>query len=113
MYAALSLIGILFLFAPLLEGGFGLLFFEVSSLIEVLDPSVRSSTGALTVWGLLIEGLAFSAVLLFGAMLVGLLAVGTILLVLRVFIKPDSVYLLYVYHYSMLRRIHWLSSFEY
>jgi len=70
MYAALTLIGILFLSAPLLEGGFGLLFFEVSSLIEVLDPSVRSSTGALTVPGLLIEGLAFSAVFLFGAMLV-------------------------------------------
>src|SRR5205823_2606567 len=36
MYAALNLIGILFLSAPLLDGGFSMLFFEVSSLIEEL-----------------------------------------------------------------------------
>src|SRR5437867_8916994 len=59
---ALTLIGILFLYAPLLEAGFGLLFHEVSSLVQVLDPSVQSSTGALTMWGLLIEALGFSAV---------------------------------------------------
>src|SRR3989454_5457562 len=105
VYAALSLIGILFLSAPLLEGGFGLLFFEVSSLIEVLDPSVRSSIGALTVRGLLVEALAFSAVFLFGAMLVGLLAVGTIPRVLRVFIEPDTVYPLYGFHYAVHRVI--------
>src|SRR5258705_6451098 len=52
--AALTLIGILFLIAPLLEGGLGLLFFEVSSLVEVLDPAVQSSTGVLTMQGHLI-----------------------------------------------------------
>src|SRR5205809_6793546 len=61
-YAALTFIGILFVCAPLLEGGLGLLFFEVSSLVKVLDPSVQSSTEALTVRGHLIEALAFSAV---------------------------------------------------
>src|SRR5207247_7347175 len=91
--------------APLLEGGLGLLFFEVSSLIEVLDPSVRSSIGALTVRGLLVEALGFSAVFLFGAMLVGLLAVGTIPRVLRVFIKPDTVYPLYGFHHAVHRVI--------
>jgi len=113
MYAALTLVGILFLSAPLLEGGFGLLFFEVSSLIEALDPSVRSSTGALTVWGLLIEGLAFSAVFLFGAMLVGLLAVGTIPRMLGVFIKPDTVYPLYGFHYAVHRVIARLGRLEF
>src|SRR2546428_1094088 len=113
VYAALSLIGILFLSAPLLEGGFGLLFFEVSSLIEVLDPSVRSSIGALTVRGLLVEALAFSAVFLFGAMLVGLLAVGTIPRVLRVFIKPDTVYPLYGFHYAVHRVIARLGRLEF
>src|SRR6266576_6287359 len=72
-YGALTLIRILFLWAPLLEGGLGLLFFEVTSLVEVLDPSVQSSTGALAVRGHLIEALAFSVVLFFGAVLVGLL----------------------------------------
>ena len=113
IYAALSLIGILFLSAPLLEGGLGLLFFEVSSLIEVLDPSVRSSIGALTVRGLLVEALAFSAVFIFGAMLVGLLVVGTIPRVLRVFIKPDTVYPLYGFHYAVHRVIARLGRLEF
>src|SRR3989454_8114068 len=103
--AALTLIGILFLCAPLLEGGFGLLFFEVSSLVEVLVPGVQSSTGALTVRGHLIESLAFSVVLFFGAVLVGLLAVGTVPRVLSVFIKPDMVYPLYGFHYAVHRVI--------
>jgi non-ribosomal peptide synthetase-like protein len=107
--AAISLIGILFVFAPLLELGFGLLFFEVSSLVEVLDPSVQSGTGGLTVRGHLIEALAFSAILFFGAVLVGLLAVGTVPRVLSVFIKPDTVYPLYGFHYTVHRVIAALS----
>src|SRR5256714_2639093 len=43
-YAGLALLGILFVIAPLLEGGLGLLFSEVSSLVAKLDPSVQSST---------------------------------------------------------------------
>src|SRR6266481_1455396 len=86
-YATLSLIGILFFYAPLLEAGLGLLFLGVSSWVEVLDPSVKSGAGALTVRGLVVEALAFSVVLYFGATLLGLLAVGTVPRVLRVFIK--------------------------
>ncbi len=108
-YAAVTLIGILFLFAPLLEGGFSLLFLGVSSLVEVLDPSVQSGTGALTAWGILVEALAFSVVLFFGALLVGLLAVGTIPRVLSVFIKPDMVYPLYGFRYAVHRIIAGLS----
>src|SRR6266478_1200549 len=104
-YAAVTLIGILFLFAPLLEGGFSLLFLGVSSLVEVLDPSVQSGTGAFTAWGILVEALAFSVVLFFGALLVGLLAVGTIPRVLSVFIKPDTVYPLYGFRYAVHRII--------
>src|SRR5437773_1363918 len=108
-YAAFTLIGILFLCAPLLEGGFSLLFLGVSSLVEVLDPSVQSGTGALTAWGILVEALAFSVVLFFGALLVGLLAVGTIPRVLSVFIKPDTVYPLYGFRYAVHRIIAGLS----
>src|SRR5947207_3428350 len=82
--AALTFIGILFVLAPLLEWGLGLLFGEVSKLVEALDPSVRSS-GALTVRGLLIEALIFSAVLFFGSALAGLLAAGIVPRVLNVF----------------------------
>src|SRR5437773_385439 len=104
-YAAFTLIGILFLCAPLLEGGFSLLFLGVSSLVELLDPSVKSGGGALTLWGILIEALAFSVVLFFGALLVGLLAVGTIPRVLSVFIRPDTVYPLYGFRYGVHRII--------
>jgi non-ribosomal peptide synthetase-like protein len=104
-YAAFTLIAILFLWAPLLQLGLSLLYFEVSSLIEVLDPSVQSSTGVLTMQGHLIGALAFSVVLFFGAVLVGLLAVGTVPRVLSVFIKPDTVYPLYGFHYAVHRVI--------
>jgi non-ribosomal peptide synthetase-like protein len=112
-YAALTLIGILFLYAPLLEAGLGLLFLGVSSLVEVLDPTVQSGTGALTVRGLLIEALAFSVVLFFGAVLVGLLAVGTVPRVLSVFIKPDTVYPLYGFRYAVYRVIALLSRLRF
>src|SRR5206468_4028421 len=104
-YAAFTLLAVLFLYVPLLEGGLDLLFVGVSSLIGVLDPSVQSSTGALTVRGLLIEALAFSVVLFFGAVLVGLLAVGTVPRALGVFIKPDTVYPLYGFRYTVYRLI--------
>ena len=104
-YASLSLIGILFLGAPLLEGGLSLLFLVVSSLVKVLDPSVQSSAGALSLRGLFIEALAFSVVFFFGAVLVGLLVVGAVPRLLSVFIKPDAVYPLYGFRYAVHRVI--------
>jgi non-ribosomal peptide synthetase-like protein len=103
-YAALSLIGMLFLAAPLLEGGLGLLFLAVSSLVELLDPTVQSSAG-LTVRGLLIEALAFSVVFFFGGVFAGVLAVGAVPRLLSVFIKPDTVYPLYGFRYGVQRVI--------
>jgi non-ribosomal peptide synthetase-like protein len=113
VYAARTLIGILFLWAPLLEGGFGLLFLGVSALVEMLDPSVQSSAGALTTRGLFIEALVFSVVLFFGAVLVGLLAVGTVPRILNRFIKPDTVYPLYGFHYGVHRVIARLGRMEF
>jgi non-ribosomal peptide synthetase-like protein len=55
--------------------------------------------------GLFIQALAFSAVLVFGGVLVGLLAVGILPRVLRVFIKPNTVYPLYGFHYAVHRVI--------
>src|SRR5205814_4303159 len=103
--AALTLIGTLLLYAPLLEAGLGLVFLGVSSLVEVLDTSVKSGAGALTVRGLAIEALAFSVVLFFGATLLGLLAVGTVPRVLRVSLKPGTVYPLYGFHHAVHRVI--------
>jgi non-ribosomal peptide synthetase-like protein len=111
-YAVLTLIGILFLCAPLLEGGLGLLFLAVSSLVEVLDPSVQSSAG-LTLRGLLLESLAFSLIFFFGGVLVGVLAVGIVPRVLSLFIKPDTVYPLYGFHYGVQRVISGLGRLKF
>src|SRR5207249_3313016 len=62
-YPFLTLLAVLFPYVPLLKGGLDLLFLAVSSLIEGLDPSVRSSSEALTGRGLVIEALVFSVVL--------------------------------------------------
>lgn len=100
-YAVLTLIGILFLWAPLLEAGFGLLFLAVSSLVKLVDPSLQSSVGISAGRGILIQALAFSVVLFFGAVFVGLLVVGIVPRALSVFIKPDMVYPLYGFHYAV------------
>jgi non-ribosomal peptide synthetase-like protein len=112
-YAAITLLAILFLWAPLLEGGLGLLLLGVSALVEVLDPSVQSGTGALTMRGLFIEALVFSIVLFFGAVLVGLLVVGTVPRMLSLFIKPDTIYPLYGFHYGVHRVIARLGRMEF
>jgi non-ribosomal peptide synthetase-like protein len=109
---ALSLMGILLVLAPLLEWGLNLLFVQVSSLVQALDPRVLSA-GALTMPGLAIEALAFSVVLFFGAVLVGLLAVGTVPRVLRGLVKPDTVYPLYGFRYTVYRIIAALSRLRF
>ncbi|HKA58096.1 MAG TPA: Pls/PosA family non-ribosomal peptide synthetase [Gemmatimonadales bacterium] len=103
--AAFTVIGILFVLAPLLEWGLSLLFAGVSSLVELLVPSVQSSAGVLTGRGLVIEALAFSVVLFYGGVLVGLLAVGLVPRALSGFIKPDTVYPLYGFRYTAYRVI--------
>ncbi len=104
-YAVLMLLGIVFLWAPLLEGGLGLLFAVVGSLVQVLDPGVSSSAGALTVRGLLLDALAFSVVLFVGALCVQILAVGIVSRVLSAFLEPDKVYPLYGFHHSLHRAV--------
>jgi non-ribosomal peptide synthetase-like protein len=111
--AAITLIGVVFVWAPLLELGVGVLLAEVSSLVQALDPSVQSSAGVWTARGLLIQALAFSAVLFFGTALVGLVAVGTVPRLLRRFIKPDTVYPLYGFHHTVHRVIGGLSRMKF
>jgi non-ribosomal peptide synthetase-like protein len=113
VHAALALIGILFLWAPLLEAGLGLLFLGVSALVAMLDPSVQSSAGALTIRGLLIQALVFSVVLFFGGVVLGLLALGPVLRMLSLFIKPDTVYPLYGFRYGVHRVMARLGRLEF
>ena len=111
--AAITLLGIVFVWAPLLELGFGVLLAEVSSLVLALDPNVQSSAGVWSARGIVIQALALSAIFFFGAALVGLLAVGTIPRLLRAFIKPDTVYPLYGFHHTVHRVIGGLSRMKF
>ncbi|HEX6810011.1 MAG TPA: Pls/PosA family non-ribosomal peptide synthetase [Planctomycetota bacterium] len=103
-YSAFVLLGILLVWAPVVEGGITLLFLGVSALAEALDPSLVSA-GALTLRGLFIEALVFSVVLYFGAVLLGLVAMGTVPRILSRFLEPDRVYPLYGFHYGVHRAI--------
>jgi len=111
--AAITLIGIVFVWAPLLELGVGVLFAEVSSLVRAWAPSAQTSAGVVTARGLLIEAMAFSAVLFFGGAILGLLAVATVPRLLRRFIKPDTVYPLYGFHHAVHRVIAALSRVKF
>src|SRR2546421_301844 len=62
-FSVLTLLGVLLLYLPLLDGGLSLLVGVVPSLGKVLDPSVDASTGAMTLRGLFIEALVLSLVL--------------------------------------------------
>ncbi len=86
----LTLLVILFIYVPLLEGGLDLLSVWVSSRVET---------------GLVIRALAISFVLFFGVMLLGLLAIGIVPRALGRFLKPDTVYPLYGFRYSVYRLI--------
>ena len=96
-YSAFTVLGILFVYMPLLLGGLELLFVAVSSLVQ----------------GLFIQAAVFSVVLFFGAVLVGLLAIGIVPRVLSLFLKPDTVYPLYGFHYEVHRMIVWLGRSEF
>ncbi len=86
----LTLLVILFIYVPLLEGGLDMLSVWVSARV---------------VTGLVIRALAISFVLFFGLVLLGLLAIGIVPRVLSAFIKPDTVYPLYGFRYSVYRII--------
>ncbi len=94
----LTLLAILFIYVPLLEGGLDLLSVWVSARVET---------------GLVIRALAISFVLFFGLVLLGLLAIGIVPRTLSAFIKPDTVYPLYGFRYSVYRIIGGLSRMRF
>ncbi|PYP07283.1 MAG: peptide synthetase, partial [Gemmatimonadetes bacterium] len=95
---ALTLLVILFIYVPLLEGGLDMLSVWVSARVET---------------GLVIRALAISFVLFFGLVLLGLLAIGIVPRVLSSVLKPDTVYPLYGFRYSMYRIIGGLSRMRF
>src|SRR3989454_115624 len=94
----LTLLVILFVYVPLLEGGLDMLSVWVSSRVET---------------GLVIRALAISFVLFFGAVLFGLLAIGIVPRALNALLKPDTVYPLFGFRFTAYRIIGGLSRMRF
>ena len=104
-YTVQHLLAVLLLWVPLVVGGVDILLTEVPQL-----TSLGSASLAFTSWTFYRDALAASLVLFFGLALVGLLVEVTVPRVLNLFIKPDKVYRLYGFHYSVHRAIAWMTN---
>ena len=99
VFATVQLVNLLLLGAPLAFVIAVLALPKVPQLAALMDPEPAPSTIYLD------DGLVISTVLFFGAVLVGLVFVGTVPRVLNLFITPDKVYPLYGFHYWVHRAI--------
>ena len=90
-FSAVTLLCVLFLYLPLLQGGTFALLTAVPRLGTVLKPS----DAAITTLALYRDAVFISLVLFFGAVLLGLVFVATVPRLLNVFIKPSAVYPLF------------------
>ncbi|WP_433505495.1 Pls/PosA family non-ribosomal peptide synthetase [Pseudonocardia halophobica] len=100
-YVASQLLKLFAIFLPLGFGGLFLLLTQVPRLAELLQPGAAGHTTAHFYLNALIE----SAVLVFGGLLIGLLVVFTVPRVLALFVRPDRVYPVHGWRYSLHRTI--------
>jgi non-ribosomal peptide synthetase-like protein len=101
VFATVQLVNLLLLGTPL---AFGIAVLAVTYVPE-LAPLVDGPPVSLTSWPFYRDTLVISAVLFFGAALVGLVFVRTVPRVLNLFITPDKVYPLFGFHYWVTRAI--------
>ncbi|MFB9903202.1 Pls/PosA family non-ribosomal peptide synthetase [Allokutzneria oryzae] len=109
VYAVMQLLSALVLYLPLSVGGVRMLLTEFPELGGLLT----SSSPAFASWAFYRDALATSAVLLFGAVLIGLLLVTAVPRVLNLAITPGKVYCLYGFHYSVHRTITRLTNIRF
>lgn len=95
-FCALTLLFLLLLYLPIVEGGLYLLFATAPSLAAVLDPSLTGDV--VTVHSVVVGALALSLVVYLGGVVGGLLVVFTVPRLLSRFLKPDTGYPLYGFH---------------
>jgi non-ribosomal peptide synthetase-like protein len=100
-YVVMQLVNVFALYMPLAIGGVDILL--------AADPRLTGpltlETPSLTHWSFYSDALVLSAVVFFGALVLGLVAVVTVPRVLNLVIKPDKVYPLYGFPYSIHRTI--------
>ena len=101
VFATVQLVNLLLLGAPL---AFVIVVLALTKVPQLGTLHGRG-TGVFTSWAFYRDALVISAVLFFGAVLVGLVFVRTVPRVLNRFITPDKVYPLYGFHYWVHRAI--------
>ena len=100
-FSVLTVLKLLFVYLPLVQGGLYLLLNALPSLDRLVGPGVDGLTSP----QLYTDAVVVSLVLFFGFIVVGLLFVATVPRLLNLFIKPDRVYPLYGFHYGLHRTI--------
>jgi non-ribosomal peptide synthetase-like protein len=93
-FAISSLLQLFLLYLPVTVGGVYMLFAAVPALSERLDAKTKGMTAG----RFLTDTLVVSAVLYFGAVLLGLVVLFTLPRALRLLVRPDRVYPLYGLH---------------
>ncbi|MER7396549.1 Pls/PosA family non-ribosomal peptide synthetase [Streptomyces sp. NPDC000151] len=106
VYSVTQLLTVLIVYVPLVIGGVDLLLAEAPQLTAFLSEQPPPVTS----WAFYRDALAASFVLFFGSLLLGLLLVCTVPRLLHLLVKPDRVYPLYGFHYSVHRAIARLSN---
>ena len=101
VFGILTLLKVLLLYVPLVQGGLYVLVTAVPALVKLTG----TGTTAIASRELYIDALVLSLVLFFGAAVVGLVLVGVVPRLLNLMIKPEKVYRLYGVHYSLYRTI--------
>jgi non-ribosomal peptide synthetase-like protein len=102
VYTAAQLLKLFTVYLPFAFGGLVMLLTEVPRLRALLDPAGPLVLTSATFY---INALAVSFTLVFGGLLVGLLVVITVPRVLNLAVRPEKVYRLYGFHYSLHRTI--------
>jgi non-ribosomal peptide synthetase-like protein len=107
-YTALQLLNVLAVYLPFAVGALVMLLKAVPQLGAILDPSTLAVTSA----AFYLNALVTSLVFFFGSLVVGLLFLVTVPRVLNRAIRPDKVYPLYGFHYSLQRTIARLTNLK-
>ncbi|MGW7486239.1 Pls/PosA family non-ribosomal peptide synthetase [Streptomyces sp. NPDC054786] len=101
LHSGLQLLTVLLVYVPLTIGAVGILLAAAPQLAAALEPG----PAALTSWTFYGDALAFSLVVFFGVLPLGLLLLTTVPRLLNRTITPGKVYPLYGFHYGVHRAI--------
>ncbi|QYN21518.1 Pls/PosA family non-ribosomal peptide synthetase [Amycolatopsis sp. DSM 110486] len=108
-YGVSQLLALLLVYLPLAIGGVDLLLATAPQLATFLSSEPLQFTS----WAFYLDALAVSFVIFFGGSLITLLLVAAVPRVLGVVLKPDRVYRLYGFRYSLHRAIRVVSNLKF